>query len=88
MIGAGKLVASLWKLGDERAGWQYRFNIFKQSKSGRVGQRFCPGDVRSLVKLARVLAAELATDGCLAAARRDDLAQLAAELDQIILYED
>ena len=84
MLGAGKLAASLWKLGDEAAGWRYRFNIFQlNSKSGRVSQRLAPSDVGDLVKLAQILAATLADDGCLSAEQRRKLADLAMALDGI-----
>ena len=85
VVGAGKLVASIWKSGDERAGWRYRFNIFRLSHgSGRVSQRLTPCDVTDLVKLARVLASTLADDGCLAPKQRQSLIDLAADIDQII----
>ena len=88
MLGAGKLVSTIWKSGNEQAGWRYCFNLFRMSSRGRVGQKFSPTDVLSLVKLARVLAAELATDGCLATAQRSELARLAAVLDHVIQPED
>ena len=85
IVGAGKLVASVWKSGDERSGWRYRFNIFRLSHgSGRVSQRLAPCDVADLVKLARVLASTLADDGCLAHQQRQSLIDLAADIDQII----
>jgi hypothetical protein len=88
MLGAGRLVSTLWKSGDEQAGWRYCFNLFRMSSRGHVGQKFTPADVLSLVKLARVLAAELAADGCLAANQRGELARLAAGLEQVIHAED
>lgn len=85
IVGAGKLVASIWKSGDERAGWRYRFNIYRLSHgSGRVSQRLAPCDVADLVKLARVLASTLADDGCLDPQQREALIDLAADIDQII----
>jgi hypothetical protein len=54
------------------------------SANGHAGHRFRPTDVLSLVKLAKVLAAELTADGCLDAELRRELARLAATLDQII----
>lgn len=88
MVGAGRQTSAIWKTGDQQSGWRYRFNLFRLSARGRVGQRFCPADVLSLVKLARVLAAALADDNCLPPILRDDLARLAADLDQIIHRED
>ena len=88
MVGAGRLTSTLWKIGDQQAGWYYRFNIFWMTDRGRVGQRFSPADIVDLVKLARVLAATLAEDGCLSPVRRSELARLAELLDQVIQPED
>lgn len=84
MVGAGRLAASIWKTGDERSGWNYRFNVFRMSgTNGRVTQRFSPNDVADLAKLVRVLAFTLADDGCVTADLRDDLFCLAACLDEV-----
>lgn len=81
LLGAGRLVSSLWKHGDPHGGWAYRFNIFRMSTAGgRVSQLLRPRDVHDLVKLCRVLAAELAADGCLPHAQRRALANLAETL--------
>jgi hypothetical protein len=88
MLGAGKLVSTLWKTGDQQAGWRYHFNLFRMTDRGHVGQRFSPDDLVDLIKLARVLAATLADDGCLSPTQRRELARLAAMLDQIISRED
>lgn len=88
MVGAGKLAASIWKSGDRRAGWHYRFTLFRMnSKTGAVQQRFAPRDIADLVKLARVLAAVLADDGCLELPMRQALRDLVADLDTIFLPE-
>jgi len=88
MIGAGNLVSTLWKTGNELAGWRYRYNLYRMTEHGYVGQRFSPDDLVDLVKLVQVLAATLADDGCLAPIRRSELARLAAMLDQITQPED
>lgn len=85
MLGAGRLTATLWKEGNEHAGWQYRFNLFRMSRnSGRVSQRFLPRDVPDLARLAQLLAFTLSDDGCLDSELRDDLSCLAACLDQVL----
>ena len=84
MLGAGRLVSSLWKSGDERAGWTYRFNVYRMSqRSGHVSQLLRPTDVQDLVKLCQVLAVTLSEDGCIPIEQRRLLAKLAAELDTI-----
>lgn len=82
MVGAGQLTSSVWKQGDEDSGWAYRFNIFRMAPAtGRVSQLLYPSDVPDLVNLCRVLATVLADDGCIPAAQRRALANLAAQLD-------
>lgn len=84
MLGAGQLVSSVWKTGDERRGWRYRFNVYRMNAdSGLVSQRLRPTDVRDLVKLSQVLAAVLADDGCMPADQRQALAELADQLDSL-----
>jgi len=85
MLGAGQLCAAVSKVGDEQAGWQYRFNVFRMdASSGSVEQRFAPGDITDLVKLARVLAYAIADDGCLSRDLKDDLRRLSACLDEVL----
>lgn len=84
IVGAGQLTATVWKIGDEASGWSYHFNLFRQCRrSGFVSQVYRPRDVGDLVKLARVLALTLADDGCLSAAERRSLAQLADRLEPV-----
>jgi hypothetical protein len=83
-VGAGRLASMIWKDGDEQAGWRYRFNVFRTSAThGRVSQLFSPSDVVRMVKLAHVLAAVIADDGCLAKSERDLLKCLTGELEQL-----
>jgi hypothetical protein len=85
MLGAGDLTSALFKDGDERSGWRYRFNIFRMGKrNGRVGQWYSPEDVEDLVKLAQILAIALADDGCLEQDVCDDLSCLSACLDEVL----
>lgn len=80
-VGAGALTATIWKSGNEAAGWRYGFNVFRQSRrSGRVTQLYQPADVADLVQLCRVLATVLAEDGCLDHRVRQELAELAETL--------
>lgn len=88
MVGAGRLVSTLWKSGDPQAGWRYHFNLFRITGRGQVGQLFSPDDVIDLIKLTRVLASTLAEDGCLSTVRRRELTRLAALLDNILPPKD
>jgi len=88
MVGAGRLVSTLWKTGDQQTGWRYQFNVFRITRRGQVGQLFSPDDVIDVIKLARVLAATLAEDGCLPTVQRRQLKRLATMLDDIISPKD
>lgn len=85
LVGADQLTASVYKTGDELIGFNYRFNITRLShRTGRVNQWFTPDDVCAMVKLARVLSAELVSDGCIVPALREQLISLAAALDDVL----
>ena len=85
MLGAGPLAASIWKAKRKGRQFAYRFNIFRMcAKSGQVSQRFTPRDIPHLVSLVRLLAFEIANDGCLDVSLRDDLFCLAACLDEVL----
>jgi len=82
MAGAGPLVSSVWKLGDEQVGWNYRFNIYRMNpETGRVSQLFKPEDIVHLAKLCRVLAIVLLDDGCIPSTLRSELERLTDTLD-------
>jgi hypothetical protein len=85
VIGAEQLTASVYKTGDELIGFKYRFNITRLNKrTGRVGHWFRPDDLMALLQLTRVLAAELAHDGCMDSALRKQLRDIATRLDQTL----
>ena len=81
-VGAGRLTSFLFKEGDPRAGWQYSFNLFCLTDSGgRATQLFAPTDLTHFLKLVQVLASVIADDGCLASKEREQLLDLAANLN-------
>ena len=84
MIGAGRLTSALWKTGNEDAGYCYRFNVFRLGANGRTGQRLRPSDLKHFVKLAAVLSATIADDGCLPESEQRELVLLATRLAEII----
>ncbi len=85
LVGAEQLTAAVYKTGDEFSGFDYRFNIVRlNNRTGRVNQWFTPDDLCAMVKLVRVLAAELVDDGCMDDALRNQLFHLAASLDDAI----
>ena len=85
MVGAEQLTASVYKTGDELTGFDYHFNMTRlNNRTGGVSQWFTPDDICAMVKMVRVLAAELADDGCMDEALRNQLFRLAAALDDAI----
>lgn len=85
LVGADQLTASVYKTGDELIGFGYRFNITRlNNRTGRVNQWFTPDDLCAMAKLVRVLAAELADDGCMHAALRNQLLHLVSVLDHAL----
>ena len=84
-VGAGPLTSAVWKLGSEKSGWSYRFNIVRQAfDSGHCTDFFQPADLIHFVKLIQVLATVIADDGCTTQADRTTLRTLAAKLDDIL----
>jgi hypothetical protein len=85
IVGAGPLLSTIWKLGDEHSGWRYRFNLTRQtSDSGVFTDLFQPGDLIHFIKLIQVLAFVVADDGCLNQAERTTLKNLATQLDDLL----
>lgn len=85
IVGAEQLTGTVYKTGDEFVGFKYRFNIVRLNKqSGRVSHWFSPSDIFALVKVIRVLSAELVNDGCLEPAVCCQLAHLSSELDELL----
>jgi len=86
LIGAEQLTTSVYKTGDELTGFGYRFNIVRHdNQTGRVNQWFRPDDLLAMVKLTRVLAAELSNDGCMTSELREQLVNLATALDVTLI---
>ena len=84
IVGAGPLLSTIWKLGDEHTGWRYRFNLTRQtSDRGVFTDLFQPLDLVNFVKLIQVLAAVIADDGCLNQTERTTLKKLATQLDDL-----
>ena len=85
IVGAGRLIATIWKLGGEHTVWRYRFNLVRQtSDSGIVSDLFQPTDLIHFIKLIQLLAAVIADDGCLTQGERTTLRNLAAQLDDLL----
>ncbi len=88
VLGAGLLSAHVWKRPAASNGWRYEFIVFKVSPdNGTVSQRLAAEDLRDLVKLAQVLAAELCHDGCVDAELRRRLRYLQVWLDMMFESE-
>ena len=81
IIGAEQLTASFYRRSDGH----YRFNIVRLNKrTGQVCQWYRPTDLLALLKLMRMIAAEVAQDDDLDSSSRDELEQLTTELDHAV----
>ena len=84
LVGAGKLVAAIWKSGNKSAYGQYRFNIRRKSDlSFLCTEKLLPLDIVSLVKLTRILATVILDDGCLSETERTVLKSAKRQLDEL-----
>ena len=85
IVGAGRLLSTIWKRGCEHSSWRYRFSIVRQtSDRGIVTDLFQPTDLIHFVKLIQILATVIADDGCLTQSERTTLRNLAAQLDDFL----
>ncbi len=85
IVGAGPLLSTIWKLGDEHAGWRYRFSLTRQTSSRCVfTDLFQPLDLIHFIKLIQVLAFVIGDDGCLTQSERTTLKNLATQLDALL----
>jgi hypothetical protein len=85
LVGAGRLISNIWKLGGVDSGWRYRFNVVRQSSDHEhFTDLFQPNDLIHLIKLIQVLAAVIADDGCLSQPERIMLRRLAVRLDEFL----
>ena len=88
VVGSGRLNSFIYKIGGHGNGWSYHFNVFRCCpETGQVDQRFKPEDLLHMTTLVRLLAREIAKDGCVEAGLRDDLGCLATFLD-VLAAED
>jgi hypothetical protein len=83
VLGAGDLVSHLQRQSEEGDVARYRFNIFRETDAKSVTHSLRPCDLRCVIKLCQVLAFTIADDGWLSSDLRQELFQLAEELDQI-----
>ncbi|QDT13485.1 hypothetical protein [Stieleria marina] len=86
VAGAESLSASLFKTEDEVNGFEYRFNITRlDSQSASISHWLRPDDIVALLKLTRLLAAELDFDGCIDFKLRLTLRGVADLIDQMLV---
>ncbi|MDA1013845.1 MAG: hypothetical protein O3A00_05250 [Planctomycetota bacterium] len=82
-IGAGRLSARVWKTRKHEV--DFDFNVYRVERTtGKVDQLFQSGDLADLARLTQLLAAEMSTDEALGQETCDDLACLAACLEDVL----
>ena len=80
VAGAGELVSHVHRNRAGHNSLHYRFNIFRIDKKGEATNWLRPGDLRDIVKACQVLAFSIADDGWIEGSLREELAELANEL--------
>jgi hypothetical protein len=83
VLGAGNLVSHVQRQSEDDDVARYRFNVFRETDVKCVTHALRPCDLRYVIKLCQVLAFTIADDGWLSSDLRQELFQLAEELDQI-----
>ena len=83
VAGAGELISHVHRLGAEYSSLHYRFNIFRTDSKGEATNWLRPDDLRDIVKACQVLAFSIADDGWVENALREQLCELAEELQLI-----
>ena len=83
VAGAGELVSHVHRSRAGHNSLHYRFNIFRIDKKGEATNWLGPGDLRDIVKACQVLAFSIADDGWVEDSLREQLSELAEELQLI-----
>lgn len=83
VAGAGELVSHVHRQEAELNSLQYHFNIFRIDEKGEATNWLRPGDLRDIVKACQVLAFSIADDGWVEDSLREQLSELAEELQLI-----
>lgn len=83
IAGAGELVSHVHRHENRQNNFQYRVNLFRIDSKGGVTNWLRPSDIRDIVKTCQVLAFSIADDGRVKNSLREQLAQLASELQLI-----
>ncbi len=84
VLGSGDLVSHLRRFTDDEGATDYVFNVIQfRSESLEASHALRPEDLRSVVKLCQVMAFTVADDGWVQPQLREELFQLASELDEL-----
>ena len=81
--GAGELVCHVHRDDVGQSSFQYRFNLFRIDSDGEATSWLRADDLRDIVKACQVLAFSIADDGWVEDSLREELAELANELQLI-----
>lgn len=85
VAGADDLTATVWRTTDQTSQDGYRFILSRcDEQTGEVSQLYRAEDLFAFVRLVRVLAHEIAVDGCLSDGLRNDLGMLAYTLERFL----
>lgn len=81
VVGAGPLIARLWKFGSEESGWVYRFQIIRRREEKDHGTNlFRPSDLGHFLQLIQLLGTEILFDGCVTQTDRQALKVIVSQV--------
>ena len=83
VVGAGDLVSHLQRANDDASTNEYRFSVFRFNEGMESTHALRPQDLRDMVKLCQVLAFAIVDDGWVSDELREELSQLANDLDLV-----
>ena len=81
VVGAGPLIARIWKFGSEESGWVYRFQIIRQTEEKHhLTNLFRPSDLWHFLQLMQLLGTEILSDGCVTQTDRQALKVIVSQV--------
>ena len=83
VAGAGELVCHVHRDDEGKSSFEYRFNLFRIDSEGEATSWLRADDLRDIVKACQVLAFSIADDGWIEDSLREELAELANDLQPI-----
>lgn len=87
-VGVDRLTARIYKTGNEKFGWNYHFRLCRDGNRGaNEDLRFHIDDIQRLMRITRLVAFELAVDGCMTPTQREQLQRFVRAINAVQAQE-